>query len=156
MPEDKWAQKDILKAEKVLKKFSRQDVFYGRLVFWSAIFVVVIANLLVSVILIPFLAVLNKWFLDLILVMMALVMGFIYNFLITNIGHLEDHHHILAAIIVPVIAVANVFFVVQIANMMIESVQIANARQNPWIIGILYGGFFILPYVVARLRKVYK
>ena len=80
-------------------------------------------------------------------------MGFLFNFLITNIGHLEKHHHYLAALILPVIAVVNVIFIVLIANQMAESIQITNIRHNPWLIGMLYGMAFIFPYVYYRLKK---
>ena len=151
-----WTKERLQKAERILTTIHVQEPFFSKIVFWSAILVIVLGNLLMSIALIPFLAVLNKWFLDLIILLLALVMGLLFNFLITNIGHLERHHHVLAALILPVVALANVIFIVLTANQMIESIQIINVRHNPWLIGILYGGVFVLPYLYFRLRKVYK
>ncbi len=151
-----WTDEKLEKAERVLKRVQEHEVFFSQIVFWSAILVVMVGNLLMSIALIPFLAVLNKWFLDIIILVMGLVMGFLFHFLITNTGHLERHHHLLAAIILPVVALVNMVFVVLVANQMIEAIQIANVRHNPWLIGVLYGAVFIFPYVFYRLRKVYK
>ena len=151
-----WTDKKLEKSEKALRKVHIHEPYFSQIVFWSAILVLVVGNLLMSIALIPFLAVLNKWFLDLVILVLALVMGFLFNFLITNIGHLERHHHYLAAVILPVIAVVNMVFVVLMANQMIEAIQIDNVRHNPWVIGILYGAVFVFPYLYFRLRKVYK
>ena len=145
----KWTEARLEKAEGILSTVHVHEPFFSKIVFWSAILVVVIGNLLMAIALIPFLAVLNKWFLDLIILLLGLVMGFLFNFLITNIGHLEKHHHYLAALILPIIAVVNVIFVVLIANQMAESIQIVNIRHNPWLIGILYGMAFIFPYFLC-------
>jgi hypothetical protein len=156
VPKEKWADEEIKKSEGILRRVHVHEPFFSKIVFWSAILVIVVGNLMMSIALIPFLAVLNRWFLDIIILVLGLVMGFLFNFLITNIGHLDRHHHILAGIILPIIAVVNVVFIVLIGNRMIEAIEIVNVRHNPWIIGVLYGAAFIFPYVYYRLRKVYK
>lgn len=151
-----WTEEKLKKAEKDLRREHVHDVRLAKIVFWSTILVIVVGNLLMSVALIPFLAVLNRWFLDLVIVILGLVVGFLFNFLLTSVEHLEKHHKIIAAIIIPIIALANVVFIVLVANEMIESILIDNARHNPWLIGVLYGVAFILPYVFSNVRKIYK
>ena len=155
-PREGWTEAKLEKAERVLKKTHGHDLILSHLVFWSAILVVVIGNLMIALALVPFLAVLNQWFLDLVILLLGLVMGFLFNFLMTNVGHLEKHHFVLAGLVLPVVAVVNVIFIVLVSNQMIEAIQIANARHNPWVIGILYGVAFVVPYLYFRLRKIYK
>jgi len=151
-----WTEEKLKKAEKDLRRKHIHDVRLAKIVFWSTILVIVVGNLLMSVALVPFLAVLNRWFLDLVIVILGLVVGFLFNFLLTSIEHLEDHHKIIAAVIIPIIALVNVIFIVLVANEMIEAILIDNARHNPWLIGILYGTAFVLPYVASQVRKIYK
>ncbi|MCK4589293.1 MAG: hypothetical protein KAT77_02535 [Nanoarchaeota archaeon] len=155
-PKKEWTTRRLEKAEKILTTTQVHEPFFSQIVFWSAILVIVIGNLIMSIALIPFLTVLNKWFLDVIIVVLALVMGILFNFLITNIGHLDRHHHVLALVIVPLIALANVIFVVIMANQIIAGIEIVDIRHNPWLMGILYGVAFVLPYIFYNVRKVYK
>ena len=62
----------------------------------------------------------------------------------------------MAAVILPVVAVLNMVFVVTMANEISSALQIDKAQENPWLIGVLYGAAFILPYIYFKLRKVYK
>lgn len=152
----KWTESKLEKSEIILSAVEPQEPFFSRIVFWSAIFVIVLGNLIMSIALVPFLTVLNRWFLDVIIITLALVMGTLFDFLITNTGHLERHHHILALVILPLIAVINIIFVVTMSNQLIAGIQIANPRHNPWLIGILYGAAFVLPYIFYNVRKIYK
>ena len=103
-------------------------------------------------VLIPFLIVLNKWILYFTIIVMALVIGFLYNFLILDIKLLGKQHHIAAGIIVPLIALANVFLMVIVSNRFIADLQLNNPPHNPAVVGVVFGVAFILPYLVDRLR----
>lgn len=147
-----WAEKDLQKAEDILEKTSAHEIFFSKIIFWSALVVIVFANLLVSFVLIPFLIVLSKWILIFTIVVMAGVIGFLYNFLILDIKHLEKKHHLAAAVIIPVIALANVFLMVIISNKFIADLQVDTPPHNPAVVGIVFGVAFILPYIVDRLK----
>lgn len=146
-----WQEEEIKKAEAILEKAEYHDVFFSKIVFWSALVVIIFANLLISLILIPFLVALGQWFLYAIIVILAGTVGFLYNFLITDIGHLEKKHHILAGIIVPVLALGNMVVMVLVTNKFTKAVNISNLH-NPWLVGGVFAIAFILPYIVDRIR----
>ena len=81
-PNKEWTTRRLEKAEKILTTTHVHEPFFSQIVFWSAILVIVIGNLIMSIALIPFLTVLNKWFLDMIIIVLGLVMGILFNFLI--------------------------------------------------------------------------
>ena len=147
-----WHEAEVKKAEDILEKTEHQDVFMSKIVFWSALVVIIFANLMVSLVLIPFLIVLNQWLMYLLVVVMAGVVGFLYNFLVLDIGHLEKKHHTLAAIIVPILALTNMTIMVLITNQFIKDLKVQNTTHNPWIIGIVFGVAFITPYLIDKLR----
>ena len=150
-----WKEHEIQKAESILDKARPHDVHFSKMVFWSAIVVTIFGNLLVSLILIPFMIVLNKWLLYSIIIILAGTLGFLYNFLITDINHLEKKHHISAGIIVPLIAIANMVAMVFFSNNFIAELtasgKLQNTSHNPWIIAILFAIVFILPTLISKL-----
>lgn len=150
-----WREEDLVKAEAILEKATKHDIFFSKIVFWSALIVIVFANLLVSAVLIPFLITLYGLVLYAIVAVLGLVIGFLYNFLITDIGLLETKHHRAASIIIPVIAIGNVAVMVFTANRFTEGIQLNLQRHNPWIVAVVFGGAFILPYVVDQIRKAF-
>jgi len=147
-----WEEREIHKAEKILERAEKHDVFFSKIVFWSALIVIIFANIIVSLVLIPFLIVLNKWILYAIVVLLAGSIGFLYNFLITDIGHLEKKHHFLASIIVPIIALANMIVMVYVSNRFIADLKVENIPHNPWAVALVFMAAFILPYIIDKIR----
>ena len=88
----------------------------------------------------------------LLVIVMAGLVGFLYNFLVLDIGHLEKKHHTLAAIIVPILALTNMIIMVLISNQFIKDLKVQNTAHNPWIIAVVFGIAFIAPYLVDKLR----
>ncbi len=152
LQEKGWTEPEIRKAEKILDKEEKHDVYLSKIVFWSAIIVIVFANLMVSLILIPFLVVFNDWILYGITALLAVMVGFLYNFLITDIGHLEKKHHILAGILVPIIAAANMVIMVLMSNRFIVNMNINNRTHNPYVLSLVFGTMFILPTIVDKIK----
>lgn len=147
-----WQEQEVKKAEEILEREEKHDVFFSKIVFWSAMVVIIFANLLVSLLLIPFLIALNRFFLHAIVVVLAATVGFLYNFLITDIGHLEKKHHIWAGILVPILALANMVVMVIVSNKFIERLEIPIEQHNPLLTAVIFAVAFILPYILDRIR----
>ena len=109
-----------------------------------------IGNILFAAVLLPFLIVLREWVLGLVIVVAALIMGWLYTFLIRDIGHLEWHHHAIAAILIPIIVVINFGGMVYLSDRFITELKLTNVQHSPVILGILYGVAFILPYIIDK------
>ncbi|MBI4983179.1 hypothetical protein HZC32_00855 [Candidatus Woesearchaeota archaeon] len=58
-----WSEQEIRKAESILEKAEWHDVFFSKIAFWTALAVIVFANIAVSLILIPFLVFFESWIL---------------------------------------------------------------------------------------------
>lgn len=148
-----WREDDLRRAEAILNRATKHDIFFSKIVFWSALLVIVFANLLVSLILIPFLIALYDVVLYAIIAVLGLAIGFLYNFLITDIGLLETKHHRIASIIIPIIAMGNVVVMVLTSNRFIESIHLNNQPHSPWMVAAVFGIAFILPYIVDQVRR---
>lgn len=151
-----WSEREIKRASLVLETPRHHDVHFSKIVFWSALIIIIFANLLVSLILIPFLTVLNKWVLYAIVILLAGTIGFLYNFLITDIGHLEKKHHLFASIIIPLIALANVVLMIFISNRLIMELKINNQTHDYWTISFVFIAAFVLPSILSRIRLHFR
>ncbi len=147
-----WSDEDIINAENILEKEEKKDVFLSKIVFGTALVVIILANLAVSLVMVPFLIVFSKAVLYTFVTILAATIGFTYNFLITDIGHLEKKHHLFASIIVPLLTLVNMVVVVIISNRFISELEIQNNPHNPWVISIIFAVAFILPYLIDQLR----
>ena len=156
LAEKGWNDNEIRQAEGLLERDAQHDIFLSKLVFWSALVVIIFANLLVSLVLIPFLIVFDRLMLYSIVVVLAGVIGFLYNFLITDIGHLETKHHVLAAIIVPLVALANIGVMVAASNKFIADLQVGTQPHDPIMVSVVFAAVLILPFVLDKVRMLWK
>lgn len=146
-----WTEKEIQKAAAILETTHNHDVFLSKIVFWSALTVIIFANLIISLILIPFLVIFGSWIVYSIVSLLALCIGFLYHFLITDLGHLDKKHHLLASIITPIIAIVNMIIMVIVSNNFIKQIDKPLQTHNPWAIAIVFAITFILPTIFFNL-----
>src|SRR3989344_9432680 len=151
-----WTKDEITEAKSILDKARHHDLFFSKIVFWSALFVVVLGNIALSLILIPFLIIFQTWLLHVLIVIIALMMGAIYSFLITDIGYLETKHHVAASILVPVIALINLVVIVIISNNFAREISATKQPYNQWLMAAIFAVAFILPFLLHRLWGLIK
>ncbi len=148
-----WSEDEIEHAEQELEKAASHDVHFSKIIFWSSLVVIIFGNLLVSLVLIPFLIVFSKWMLYSVVILLAATIGFLYSFLVKDIGHLKKKHHISAGIIIPLIALANMVMMVLFSNKFIKGIKINTEPHNPWLVAIIFAVAFIVPYVISQIRE---
>lgn len=148
-----WNEREIAKVERLVNLPLSHDAHFSKIVFWSALIVIIFANLIVSLVLIPFFIIFHAWILYSIIILLAGSIGFLYSLLIKDIGHLQRKHHVWAGIIVPLIAAANMVIMVLVANQFIAETHAQTAVQSPWLIAAIFSGVLILPYLFSLLKK---
>ena len=104
--------------------------------------VAIAIHLLLSATVVPFLLVFRSYFFDAVVLLIALIFGMLYAFMIGQVLHLERHHHLLALIVVPLFAIAHVVY---LGN------SYGDVKTVP--IALLYGIVFVLPYVLQLRRR---
>lgn len=154
-----WSPEDIRKTEAILESRTRVDKSRSiptanRIVFWTIFAVMVIANFLVSLTLIPFLLVLNKSGLDLIIIIIGLGFGLMFDFLM-NISSVSRSYKLVAGIAVPLIAILNFILITYISNSMNTAIKLTQVEQNPITISAVYVAAFIAPYILDLAIKKY-
>ena len=162
LKEKGWSEEDIRKTEEIIERRRREDksrtyISMNRVLYWSAIVVIVLGNFVISMFLIPFLLVLKKITLDIIIITIAFAFGLLFNLLVTDIEHVEKKHHLFAAIMIPLIALINFVMMVNVANSLGNAMNLPVTRQNPYFISLIYVVAFVLPYLYTLIiKKEYK
>lgn len=149
-----WSEKEIEKAVGIMSK-ERKGLIAAldKAIYWIVLIVMVLGSFLVSVVLIPILIVLNSFQLYLIITLIAFAFGLLFTLLIKEIDNLQTKHLILAGAFIPSVAVINAFIITTLANILIPVMQVKNALQNPFLVGITYGLAFTVPYLFSRSIK---
>ena len=126
---------------------SNKDV--NRIIYWMALLVLIISNLVVAVVLIPLLLALNPFPLYLIVMLVGVFIGLIFNHLIKDVEHLERKHHLFAGILIPVVGVVDLFIVVAVANKLAKILLIPT-QNDPLTVSLVFVASFLFPYVVSE------
>lgn len=154
LEEKGWSKQDINKTIKIVEEAKEKKhpaiKLLDRSVYWIALILAIIGNFIISVALIPFLMALKSIQLFSVIVVLGFSFGLLFELLIRSIEHLEAKHHIFLSILIPVVAIINVFIITLVSNNIEKIFKIDNP-QNPYIVGIVYAIAFILPFVFYKL-----
>ena len=141
----------IIESEEKKKKYIEFKKSSNRILYWTSILILITINILIAILLVPVLLVLKGFGLYLVIASLALIFGLIFNFLITDIEHIERKHHLIAATLIPLIAIVNIFAIVGVANRIDEVLKIP-ISHNPIPISFVYVFIFILPYLLSGAK----
>lgn len=151
-----WSHEEMEKAQKIIDKRithdkSRSMSLSNKVVFWSVVFVIILGNFIISMLLIPFLIILEKLALDIFVIILGFAFGTLFNLVLTDIRYVDRKYHLIAGVAIPVLAVFNLSLMTQAANALNNVLGLTAGRANPVTISILYTIAFITPYLWSLL-----
>ena len=148
-----WSKKEIDKTVEIIHNAKQlktpETRFLEKRVYWILLVLIIAANFAISIALIPLFMVLKGMFLYFVVIVLGVVFGLLFEIVIRSIEHLEKKHHVFLAILIPLVALANVFVVTRISNNLTSTLNLVNL-QNPLIVGLIYAVSFVLPYIIYR------
>ncbi|RMF06790.1 hypothetical protein D6764_01420 [Candidatus Woesearchaeota archaeon] len=149
-----WSEEEIEKAVRIMKEAEDADKpslikLVDKALYWAALFLALLGNFVVSVVLIPFLLALTHYQLYVSIIVIATSFGMLFMLLIKDIDNLTPTHYIVAGAFLPAVAAINAVIITKIANMLIPIMRINNTEKNPYVIGIIYGVCFLIPYLIS-------
>lgn len=145
---------DIIK--KAEEKKSKKIKFLDATIYWVLLIVAIIGNMVLSIILIPFLLAFKKIPLYFIIILLAMLFGFLFDQLIRDIENLENKHIITAWIFIPALAIINTYYMASFTNHLTNTLGLPLAIHSPIIISITYVFAFTVPYILHNLLEVYS
>ena len=143
---------DIMDSEEKQQKHVQMKKDMNKVIYWTVLLVLTIGNFLISIIMIPFLLLLETYQVEVIVITIGLVFGLLFNLIIRDIEHIEPKHHLGAAVFIPALAIINIFVMVSVANSFSARLSLETSK-NPVVVSLFYIGAFILPYVLSSLKS---
>ena len=152
-----WTEHEIQKTISSFKKAELKKHLYLKklesIIFWIALFIMIIGNLIVAIGITPLIMILSGKNLYITMIIIGLLLGVLFNFLIKEMSHLEIHHHIIIAIFIPVIAILSLFMITTFSNYLILALGMNVKIDNPALVGFTYAISLSLPYIINRIEK---
>mgnify|MGYP001502654754 CR=1 FL=1 len=149
-----WESHDIHRTMKIIEKGKQKKhkliKALDLMVFWIALILAIIGNIVILFTLIPFLLMLNSWLYYLIICFLGLSFGLLFEILIRDIEHLERKHHLLIGSLLPVITIVNFILITKILNRFLVNYNLN--LQIPLFLGIFYTIAFLLPYFIYQMH----
>ena len=153
-----WSPEDIDDTEKIIEERrasdkSRTSLFTSRILYWAVIFLMILGNFIISLLLVPFLLVLNKLAMDVVVVILGFSFGLFFNILILDIEHISKRHHLIAGISIPLLALINIIAMTRLANALNDVLRTSTMRGSPITVSLLYVVAFMMPYLWSVFVK---
>jgi len=152
----KEAKRTIDVIQKAKERKSLKIKFLDAVIYWVLLAVAIIGNMIISVILMPFLLTFKKIPLYGTVIILATMFGFLFDQLIRDIENLENKHHIIAWVFIPALAVINTYYMTSFTNHLTETLRLPIEHNSPLLISVTYVGAFMIPYIVHNLIEVYS
>ena len=151
-----WPEKDIQKTIRIMESRdyvdkSNSNVSSSRLLYWTALLVLMVCNLLITVFLVPFLLVLGGTLIYIIIAVIGFVFGLFFNLLLRDIENLEAHHHLFATIFIPLLSLLNIALMTTASARIAEIINVS-FKLNPAIMSVFYVSAFMLPYLYGMFK----
>ncbi len=145
-----WSVKELKNTEKLLKYNENSSKKMQIMLYWFIIFAMIFLTLLISVWLIPLFMVLEGWVVFVLLFVLGLAFGAMFNNLIIHLEHLNKKHYVIAGLLIPVVAIASLFIIVKAAAYTSALFNLS-IRQNPLEVSLFYVVGFLIPYVYGLI-----
>lgn len=144
--------KQIIKSElavieSIAKRKHHIEQKMHRFVAITALFLLIFTNFLGALLLLPFLLFFEGAAQYTIIAIFAIGFGYLFNMMIHSIKHLGDAHHIIAGIIVPFFALADIIILFSLLDKIKETFKISTTYNYTFIV-IIFIVAFLIPYII--------
>lgn len=147
----------IKKPVKLEYEHKRRDVelHMDHFLYGISLLILMFCNFLGVLLLLPFLLVFEGTQLYLVVVLFAIMFGLLFNYLIMALSHLGDKHHIIAGVVIPILAIIDILVMLELMEMLIGKFRIF-PDFDPYVVVVLFIAAFLLPYIFDLFRGKHK
>lgn len=145
--------KRIRKLEEIHEQRKKQHKPADAIAYWTFLFLILVTNFFVSFILVFLILTIQHALLYVVVIIMGLGFGLMYEKIINNMSHLYKHHHVFAKIFILVTGAINVFYIVTLSSIIFVFFNMRNEVYNHLGIGVTYFFAFLIPYFLALGAK---
>lgn len=149
-----WSVDELEKAESVLKKFNYHIGHYDKTLYWFILIVMIFLTAILSFWLIPIFIIVEEVFAYIIVFIVGITLGVLFNNVIMHLHHIEKKHHLIANLTIPIVAIAT-FIIMLRSSQYLQCVLGFSIEQSEFQIIFFFILGFLLPYFYS-LYTTYK
>ncbi|MBI2138921.1 hypothetical protein HYU13_04985 [Candidatus Woesearchaeota archaeon] len=124
--------------------------YMDELLYWILLIIAIVGNLIISIILIPFLLSFKNIPLYFTVMLMAMLFGYLFDLLLRDVQS-TGRQYVVPWLFIPTIAVIDMYYMVTFANFITTSLNLPARIHNPFALSFVYVIAFSLPYAVHNL-----
>jgi len=152
-----WTPELAVRTEDILAKAEKSKpgwiVGVDSALYWVLLLLAIIANFVISVVLVPFLLILEGWSLYFSLFFIGASFGLFFSFILHSLEQLQKEQHIIASVFIPCVALINVGIFAVLSNKLIVLLKLATPPHNAILVGAVYVFGYVLPGAFVHLKK---
>ncbi len=153
-----WTQEEIARTLEIIKESREQRSWLmswlNRIIFWGALLFLILGNMLISVVLIPFMLMAPPILLYPGLFIIGVAFGSLYTLVIHDIGKIEDNPKIMPELFIPAIALINVYIITILSNQLALILGLSPGVHTPIFVAVAYVSGFVVPLLYSKKRAV--
>lgn len=153
-----WTQEEIAQTLSIMKQSRERRSWLmswlNRMVFWGALLLLIFGNMLISVVLIPFMLISPPILLYPGLFIIGVTFGSLYTLVIHDIGKIEDTPKIMPELFIPAIALINVYIITVLSNQLALILNLKPGVHAPIFVAVAYVSGFVVPLLYSKKRAV--
>lgn len=150
-----WSEDEIEHARIVFSEHELKHHVYAPIwdiaIHWFLFLVIIIANVFAFVFMLPMIIVADSIYTYLILGVLGLGMGLVFEIVINDMSHLQKHHHFFVALLVPLLSICFMLIVMYSIQQRVDF--IIDSFRHSLQISVTYAVCFMLPYYLRLLGK---
>jgi hypothetical protein len=154
-----WNEHEIRRAAHIFNQAEKKKGLFIRLldemVHWLAALVVLLGNLIIDIFIVFSSGMVQGMFFYSAIIILGIAFGWLIEMPLLQIEKLDKHKHFLSRIMLPLLALLNVYLLAGVMQM-IEFLTESAFSINTTIVGIVYGISFLVPHVLFSLKKRQK
>lgn len=157
LKEKGWSEEELKKTERIFEespeKKSPNIILLDKVAYWTGLLIAILANFIISVLLIPFLISMKSFYLYLALLFIGIAFGWVFSILIDDLEAIKSGQHVVAWIFIPAIALINVYLMTNLSNFIAVLMEMPSSVHQSTYVSIVYVTAFMLPYTISKLTK---
>ena len=112
--------------------------------------VIALASVITTILTMPFILFFQSYLMYAFVLLIGLVFGFIFSFMVTDLKHLEKKGHLLLSLVIPIIAVVNIIIMIYMLRHLALRFDLI-LEHDPIILASLYLLGYVIPYLFFSL-----
>lgn len=148
-----WSRESIQRTEIALAHAQKTPLvrFIDSALLHVLLFTAIIGNFILSVVFVPILIALEGIFLYICILIIAASFGALFSSILHGIEKAQPHHHLVAGLFIPALALINIAIIVKLTNTLITLMHLPEPGHNALLVGLVYAFGYILPELMSHL-----